>query len=267
MNLETVSVIVPAWGCVPFLQRALDSLRAQTYPHVEVVVAEPPVDGPQTLPAARQAGLARATGDWILFCDADDWLESEAISEMVAYARRESADCVCCGLIRDGLDGQSVCRSFDACGPCDTYNALVNKLFRRRLLEGLVVDRRISLGEDLMVTAQALARARHVVVFDRAFYHYCENAQSVTHVQDGRARVENLARVDALLRTVLASPVHDDFLDRLTRDVLLLWIRHRVFDRALWRQIRRRIKGPLLGDPRHGLIKKGALAVASCLFD
>ena len=187
---EKVSVIIPAWGETPYLERACDSIRRQTHPDVELIVAAPPADAPQTALAARWAGLAKAGGEWIGFCDADDWLEPAAIAEMLAAAARDRADCVCCGLVRDRADGVSVRKMFDRTGPSDTYNALVTKLFRRNLLEGLVLDRTVTLGEDLMVTAQALAKAQRIAVLDEAFYHYCENAASVTHVQDGRRRVE-----------------------------------------------------------------------------
>lgn len=262
-----VSVIIPAWGDTPFLARAKDSLLAQTFRDLEVLVSAPPSAGPQTLPVARRAGLENASGEWIAFLDADDWIEPTAIAEMVAAAEKERADCICCGLIRDGKNGKSVVRRFDREGPSDTYNALVNKLFRRELLEGLSVDLSVARGEDLMVSAQALAKAKKVVVLEKAFYHYCENEGSITHSQNGRKRVEDLARVDEILRGVLPGPEHDDFHDRVIRDALLLWIRHRVFDGNLWRTLRARMKGGLLEDPRHGLVKKGALACASCLFD
>lgn len=262
-----ISAIIPAWGSTPLLERACAAVRAQTCLDIELIVAAPPAGAPLTAIAARLDGLAKAAGEWIAFCDADDWIEPDAIKEMVAAAEREGADCVCCGMYRDGTDGKSVFRPFDREGPSDTYNALVNKIFRRELLEDLIVDASITLGEDLMVTAQAMRKAKKIAVLDRAFYHYCENATSVTHVQNGRKRVEDLARVGAILREAMPESGYDSFHDRLTRDALLLWIRYGLFDRALWRMLRARMKGGLLADPRHGLLKKGALCCAACLFD
>lgn len=77
----------------------------------------------------------------------------------------------------------------------------------------------------------------------------------------------DLACVGALLRKALPDPRHDAFHDRVTRDAMLLWVRHRIRDQALWRELRGRLKGGLFADPRHGLLKKGALFCASCLFD
>ena len=265
--MPKVSIIIPAWGEVPFLERARESVLSQTYSNIEILVVAPKKDEPQTAVSARQAGIERATGDWITFCDADDWLEPDAIAEMVNVAKQEDADCVCCGMLRDRRNGTSVFRPFDEMGPSDTYNAVVNKLLKRNLLENLKIEEAVALGEDLMVSAQAMARAKKIAVLEKGFYHYCENPCSMTHVCDGHKRVENLSRVGEILRETMPEPKYAAFHDRVTRDALLLWIKYRLFDRKLWRMLRSRMTGGLLADPRHGIIKKGALACAACLFD
>lgn len=265
--MPKVTVIIPAWGNVPFLERAIQSVRNQTYSGVEVLIIAPPIDGPQTLPAARKAGLLKATTEWVMFCDADDWIEPTTVDEMMSAAEREHADCVCCGMFRDRNDGTSILRLFDKVGPSDTYNAVVNKLFKKELFKDIILDEEVSLGEDLMISGQVLAKAKKVSVLNKAFYHYCENTTSITHSQSGLKRVHDLARVNQILRNVLADSKYSDFHDRVTRDVLLLWLRYRVFDRRLWRELRGQMRSKIFSDPRHGLIKKGALTIASCLFD
>ena len=252
------TVIIPAWGETPFLERARHSVLAQTFPDVDVLVSAPPASAPQTAMSARWAALEKAEGEWIAFCDADDWMERNAIAEMLAAAERESADCVCCGLVRDGAGGRSVRKPFDREGPSDTYNALVTKLFRRSLLEDILVDTSVKLGEDLMVVAQALRKARHVAVMDEAF------GLEAALLDRLRGRIGTDGEI---LRTAMPEPEYAAFHDRVTRDALLLWIRYRLFDRKLWRVLRSRMTGRLLSDPRHGFFKKGALACAACLFD
>lgn len=263
--MARVSVIVPAWGETPYLSEALESLSAQTFRDVEIVQCEPLSTGPQTAIATRMAGVARATGEWVMFLDADDTLEPEAVERLSALAT-DATDVVVSGLIRKGIK-RLWKPSIWATGPGDVFNCLVAKLFRRRLFDGLVRDDALLLGEDLLLTAQLLHRARRIAVVDDAFYNYRDNPASVTHSLEGRQRVQDLARVGAHLRKAMPEPRYDDFHDRVTRDAMLLWIRHRVGDRALWRELRGRLKSGLLSDHRHGLIKKGALLCASCLFD
>ena len=287
--MSKVSVIIPVYNAEAYLRQCLDSVVNQTLREIEIVcVDDGSTDGSAAIleeyaakdvrikiikqgnagvNVARKEGLKLASGEWITFCDADDWIEPDAIEKMVASAQREDADCVCCGMLRDRQNGTSVFRPFDEMGPSDTYNAVVNKLFKRNLLENLKMDESVSLGEDLMVSAQAMAKAKKIAVLEKGFYHYCENSSSMTHVQNGRKRVENLARVGEILRETMPSSEFADFHDRVTRDALLLWIRYRLFDRTLWRMLRSRMTGGLLADPRHGIIKKGALSCAACIFD
>lgn len=263
--MDRVSVIVPAWGRTPYLSEALASLTAQTFHDIEIVECKPPSVGSQTVNAARMAGVAKATGEWVAFLDADDTLEPVAVERLSAHAT-DGTDVVVSGLIRRGVKRLWKSDLWDT-GPGDVFNCLGAKLFRRRLFDGLVRDDALLIGEDLLLTAQLLHRARRVAVVDCAFYNYRDNPTSVTHSLDGCQRVLDLARVGALLRETLSETRYDDFHDRVTRDALLMWIRHRVGDRNLWRELRGRLKSGLLADPRHGPLKKWALFGASLLFD
>lgn len=259
-----VSVIIPAWGDTPWLSEAVASVRRQTYAAVELIVSAPPEDGPRTALAARMEGVRRSHGDYVTFVDADDWLDDCAIEEMVAAIG--NADVLCTGLIR-GSEVRRPTADIWACGPGDVFNAMCGKLFRREVLFGLELDLSVRMGEDLMLVAQALHRAHGIVTTDLAVYHYRDNPDSVTHRQDGRARVADLSRVGAILRRNLPDTRYDAFHDRVTRDAMLLWCRYRLLNKGVWCDLRGRLKGGLLDDPRHGLLKKGALFLANCLFD
>ena len=187
--MPKVSVIIPVYNVEAYLRQCLDSVVNQTLKDIEIIcVDDGSTDGSAAIlkeyatkderikiltqsnsgaGAARNAGIARATGEWITFSDADDWIEPDAIEKMVAAAQREDADCVCCGMLRDWRNGTSVFRPFDEMGPSDTYNAVVNKLFKRNLLENLMMDESVSLGEDLMVSAQAMAKAKKIAVLKK----------------------------------------------------------------------------------------------------
>lgn len=44
--------------------------------------------------AARQLALELSTGDFIIHCDSDDWMDSTMIEEMIQVAYKESADII-----------------------------------------------------------------------------------------------------------------------------------------------------------------------------
>jgi hypothetical protein len=125
-----VSVIIAVYNGGRYLAATLDSVFAQTYPDYEVIVVD---DGStddsrdraaefgdrltllgrehEGLGAARNAGLARAGGDYIAFLDADDLWDPEYLSRQVTLACRhpESGLVVCDGFEFD--EEESVLRT------------------------------------------------------------------------------------------------------------------------------------------------------------
>jgi GT2 family glycosyltransferase len=89
--VPTVSAIVPATNSPPTLARCLAALRASTDPPDETIVVDGPAGaGPA---AARNAGAARATGDVLLFVDADVLVGPEAVARVrAAFARDPALD-------------------------------------------------------------------------------------------------------------------------------------------------------------------------------
>lgn len=76
----TVSVIVPVYKDQWFLQ-CVESIEAQTYKDIDLIIID---DSDRTGAwATRNRGLDEATGEFIAFCDADDYLEPDAIERMV----------------------------------------------------------------------------------------------------------------------------------------------------------------------------------------
>jgi|GEM_PF-307184 len=108
MSAPRFSVVIPTYNRLAYLREALDSVARQSLQPFEVIVVDDGSDDDiaagvadhQTQPqvicqtqqgpaAARNAGVARATGEWIAFLDSDDqWLPNK----LETYAKRISAD-------------------------------------------------------------------------------------------------------------------------------------------------------------------------------
>lgn len=108
------SVIIPAFNSAATLARAIESVRAQSWPAHEIIVVD---DGSTDATAeiarqfgeavqliqqpnsgvsvARNAGAAAATGNWLAFLDADDWYEPDRIRLHAEWIEADSTlDCL-----------------------------------------------------------------------------------------------------------------------------------------------------------------------------
>jgi hypothetical protein len=108
------SVIIPAFNAATTLARAIDSVRAQSWPVHEIIVVD---DGSSDdtadvarrfgdavrlirqrnsgVSVARNAGAAAATGDWLAFLDADDWYAPDRIKLHAAWIEEDATlDCL-----------------------------------------------------------------------------------------------------------------------------------------------------------------------------
>ena len=76
----TVSIIIPVWGdYFKYLPKCLDSIQAQTYDNYEIIIVENNTD----LPSARNVGVKRAKGEYILPLDVDDWIKPDYLEKTV----------------------------------------------------------------------------------------------------------------------------------------------------------------------------------------
>lgn len=126
-----VSVVIPAFNAGATLARSIESLLDQTCSGwAAYVVDDGSTDGTAGIArafaardarvhlvtqdhggesAARNAGLARATGAWLLFLDADDWIAPHHLERMTgALAADPRLDAVHCRHVRVAPDGTEV---------------------------------------------------------------------------------------------------------------------------------------------------------------
>lgn len=123
-----VSVIVPVYNVEGYLDECLNSIKQQTYKHLEIIVIEDcstdrsmtvlqahlsdtrlkliPHHKNSGISAARNTGIEAAKGDYLMFVDSDDIIDSRLVATCVDCAVTTHADLVTYGFTRfsDGID-------------------------------------------------------------------------------------------------------------------------------------------------------------------
>jgi glycosyltransferase involved in cell wall biosynthesis len=161
---------------------------------------------------SRQQGLEVATGEFVIHCDSDDWVEREMYNVMYETAVREDADVVCCGFTVDYSDGKVQSVRYTNVGEMKevSFNiapltgSVWNKLVRRSMLvdAGVSFPQNINWGEDFCVAISSLLLSNKTVCVEESLYHYCMNGASITHTLSSK-KVEELIEVAAYVEGFL----------------------------------------------------------------
>lgn len=230
-----VSVIIPVFKVSSFIERCARSLFEQTLQDVEYIFVDDasPDDSidilkrciecyPQRkehvliltheqnkgLPAARNTGLAVATGEYVFHCDSDDFVEKDMLEELFWAAKGNAADIVYCDFYlsfekNERYMGNPDYKTADdmlrigLLGGIMKYNVW-NKLVKRSLYtdNDIQFPAGHAMGED-MTMVRIAACAEKVTYVPKAFYHYVKlntNAYSATmserHMADIRYNVD-----------------------------------------------------------------------------
>lgn len=211
-----ISVIIPAYNAGKFIGRALDSILKQSLTDIElIVVNDGSTDNTAEIVAgypdprirlvsqenggtmaARKTGIGLFSGDYVLFCDADDSLRPEALQHLYSAAVENDADIVK-GKVRSQLvDGSDSGETFPhelpygndrkgtilAMWDNKLSHNLAGTLLKRNLLIGeLVYFKRLSNGEDACLLYQFAERASSTVLIPEVVVDYFVYPDSLSH--------------------------------------------------------------------------------------
>ena len=191
--MPQVSVIIPVFGSTTHLAACRNALDAQSFSDFEVIECAPSADGPQNAGAARNAGLAKASGDWTAFVDADDLPMPDMLGAAVAAGDAVKADVVVFDAVefddRTGLETPLPIRIGAGLGDDVRFtsfgNCVWNKLFRTSYLcERGIRFQEIARSNDMAFCIEALARTDRIVVLPRVLYRYRINGGGLQSTKD-----------------------------------------------------------------------------------
>lgn len=222
-----ISIIVPAYNVEAYIDRCIESLINQTYSKIEVILVD---DGStdltglkcdqwkkkdnrvkvihkknQGLGLARNTGLEFFTGQYVMFVDSDDFIETCMIEKMLKALLRIKADtCYCSNYIYSNNEKKIVEKNLQDAGeytgrdylldiigsvPCSPKDSKREMSVWAALFSGKIIkehnikfkSEREYICEDLPFDILYLQYSNLVVQLAECYYYYCINGESLTH--------------------------------------------------------------------------------------
>jgi len=225
-----VSVVIPTRNRLALLQRAIDSVEAQTYPNVEIVLVDNHADVPLTrdqikssrpitiartptkllLPLSRNFGADRANGEFVSFLDDDDEIMPGKIeAHVAAFASDPTLGYVYGNTRHIGPDGSTL---VVASGPPELVPFLrwryihTNALtLRKSVFDALRYNSEMSTYEDVEFTARLIRGHKGAHIPDVHAKWYRDNRPDQITRPNYRRAYDNWRRLCRLLDDVIAS--------------------------------------------------------------
>lgn len=216
-----VSVVVPIYNTdLGILAQCLDSLAAQTYSNLEILLIDDGSDRKSGVSelcrnveaqdkrfryiykenggvsSARNIGIEQSHGKYIAFCDSDDLIEPRAYQFLVESLETNETS----QIALMGYDRKNACSGVEAVSARLTTSAEIisrylslkddnlcascsTSLMRRKMLieKNVCFDESISISEDFLFMYEILASCESVIYLEANLYHYREIGNSATH--------------------------------------------------------------------------------------
>lgn len=205
-----VSVIIPIYNGEKYFADCIQSILDQSFTNIEIIVInDGSTDGSLSLikryaqndsrivvinqknkgvSAARNAGLSKARGDYIMFVDADDYIaRKDALELLIDFAKENgNPDVVCFRRVGD-TRGRKAPSGYSKLNDSiigrmivdETINTLWDKLYKKSIIKenSIKFPVGIRMAEDLLFNVQYFCEAKTIGFFDEELYYYREDNQ------------------------------------------------------------------------------------------
>lgn len=217
--MSAISIIIPVYNAQEYLSKCLKGILNQTFANWEAIcINDGSADNSYKIlkeyakkdprfkiidhkknigvSAARNEGIKNATGQYILFLDADDYLDSDYLDKMFGEIMHTDADMACSGFITNTKHSKGIeykkqivlkrlpdkiikTRAL-------TYGYVWRYLFKKSFINKnkLFFDQALISQEDALFVLQALKLSGKLVIVPNTNYHYVLNPNSALNNRD-----------------------------------------------------------------------------------
>ncbi|MBN6047598.1 glycosyltransferase family 2 protein [Streptococcus thermophilus] len=207
MKESLVSIVIPAYNSGDRIEKCIDSILKNNYKNLEIIIVDDGSDEENKkiyksilekcnkiiildkenggVSSARNFGLDYANGEYIIFVDSDDMIDSSMIYKLVESSEKSKSDLVVCGhgiSIESNLNmfhckkrKQRLCHGDIMKSFFTTYDIGWNvwgKLFKRNIVENVRFVEGKKTAEDMFFIYETLKNVKVLTIIDDVLYYY-----------------------------------------------------------------------------------------------
>ena len=256
-----VSVVIPVYNVKMYLQRCLKSVINQSYRNLEIIIIDDGSnDGSEVIcdkyvakdsrikvihkensgaGPARNAGLDIATGEYIGFVDADDYIDEDMYEYLVETIESSGADIAQCGIIEAYAEKEVMPRYPDYYEITDNVTGMrrllearvtsmyiYNKLYRASLFRSIRFHN-FKIGEDRLLLAEIMHEVKNICFTNVPKYNYYHRAESLTTKEIKKDVFDEIENIDLIFDSSVSLSASLEEPARMRK----CWVRFAILDK------------------------------------
>lgn len=251
-----VTVGIPLYNCEKYIERCLTSIINQTYSNIEIIIInDGSIDNSLAIvekireknklkniniyskknegpSMARNDIIQKATGEFLLIVDSDDWIEDTTIEELVHMQTKYDSDIVKMNYYislneKNNKKNKSIIKKYknhvidiekDKIKiAADIINGNITSytwsmLIRKDIIkEDLYFEKDINHLEDKIFLLKLIANVKKMYFSEKPLYHYFLNVNGLMHKHDCEYYLNNDIKINLKIKEIIKKYYSNDF--------------------------------------------------------
>ena len=212
--MEKVSIIIPIYNSEKYINKCVDAILCQTFKKIEIILIN---DGSTDksleiiesyakkydfikvidqkncgVSATRNKGLEVATGNYVMFIDNDDWIETDYVETFYNTITTTNSDIVIGGYRRINSKNKVLKKTIIS-NYIDIYNQIApwGKIYKKSYLNNNnIFFRNYVLGEDIYFNCLAYSKTNKIKTIKYCGYNWFYNENSISNTKHKKITTE-----------------------------------------------------------------------------
>ena len=270
-DLKLVSVIIPAFNCEKCIEHTVNSIISSGLTDYEIVIIN---DGSTDntasvceslcsqysfikyseqensgVSAARNLGISVATGEYLMFFDADDTAEENGFSECVDIIKNEKPDILNFGMRfnyykngklyrsdklvseqNDLLNKSQIRSELESLYNTNSLSSSCNKIFRRALIvdNNILFNTNYFLMEDFLFSLECLKVCKNMFCFPKALYYY-KQSENEKKFFNRLKKIDNLCEYALPFKSAINELASDEIGDIVFNNFFFMLLYQKIY--------------------------------------